>query len=74
MSRFLGFTIFFVIAGGLAIHTGLELPWFFDWFGRLPGDMVIRKESVTFYVPLTSSALISIVLTCFFSLFSGKGK
>jgi len=31
--------------------------------GRLPGDFVVRKGPVTFYFPLVTSILISILLT-----------
>lgn len=74
MSQFLGAAIFFIIAGGLVLHAGLELPWFAEWIGKLPGDMLIKKGSGTFYVPLSSSVLISAVLSFVLSLFSGKGK
>jgi hypothetical protein len=74
MSQFLGFAIFLVIAGGLVLHAGMELPWYLEWIGTLPGDMLIRKGGVVFYVPVTSSLLISAVLSFFFSLFSRKGN
>ncbi len=32
-------------------------------FGRLPGDIIIKKEHFTFYFPLVSMLLISVVLT-----------
>lgn len=72
MSQFLGIAIFIVIAAGLAIHAGIELPWFLEWIGHLPGDMLIKKSNLTIYVPITSSLLISAVLSCVFSLFSRK--
>jgi len=31
--------------------------------GRLPGDIVVERESFTVYVPLTTSLLVSVVLT-----------
>ncbi len=46
-----------VIAGvGLAMMAGLPL-------GRLPGDIIIRKGSGTFYFPLVTCILLSIILT-----------
>jgi uncharacterized protein HemY len=46
-----------VIAGiGLAMMLGLPL-------GRLPGDIAVRRGHVSFYFPLTTSILVSIVLT-----------
>ncbi len=31
------------------------------WFGRLPGDILVKRENVTFYFPLASSILISVI-------------
>ena len=38
--------------------------------GRLPGDIAIKKENFSFYFPITTSILISIVLSVLFYLFS----
>lgn len=35
---------------------------------RLPGDILIRRGNVTFYFPLATSLLISVLLTLIFSL------
>jgi Protein of unknown function (DUF2905) len=46
-----------VIAGiGLLMMAGLPI-------GRLPGDIVIRRGSGTFYFPLVTSILLSIIFT-----------
>ncbi len=37
--------------------------------GKLPGDILIKKENFTFYFPLTTSILISIFLTLFLTIF-----
>jgi hypothetical protein len=34
-----------------------------SWFGRLPGDFLIKRDHVTFYFPLATSFLLSLVLT-----------
>lgn len=39
------------------------------WVGKLPGDIVIKRENVTFYFPLATCILISVVLTLLFWLF-----
>jgi hypothetical protein len=45
------------VAGiGLLILLGVPL-------GRLPGDLSIRRGSVSFYFPLTTSIVLSVVLT-----------
>jgi hypothetical protein len=55
-----------VIAGiGLLVVLGLPI-------GRLPGDITIRRGNFTFYFPLASSILASIVLTILFMLFSRR--
>ena len=33
------------------------------WVGRLPGDIFIRKENFTFYFPLATCLIISLVLS-----------
>jgi hypothetical protein len=49
------------IAGiGLLVTLGLPL-------GRLPGDIVVRRDNFTFYVPLGTSILVSVVLTLVFT-------
>jgi uncharacterized protein HemY len=46
-----------VIAGiGLLVMIGLPI-------GRLPGDVTYRRGNTTFYFPLATSILLSIVLT-----------
>jgi len=34
-----------------------------SWFGRLPGDIRIERDSVRIYIPLASMLLVSIVLS-----------
>ena len=49
-----------VIAGiGLAMVFAGKIPW----LGRLPGDFLFRGKNVSFYFPLTTSVLISVILT-----------
>jgi len=38
------------------------------WFGRLPGDIVIRREGFTLYIPIATMILVSIVLTVLLNL------
>jgi hypothetical protein len=54
----------FIILMGLLLMVGDKIPW----IGRLPGDILIKKEKFTFYFPLTTSILISIILTLLFTL------
>jgi hypothetical protein len=34
--------------------------------GRLPGDIVVRRENFSFYFPLTTSIVISLLLSLLF--------
>ena len=54
-----------LIAGaGLLMTLGLPI-------GRLPGDFTFRRGNVSFYFPLTTSILVSILLTLVF-MFLGR--
>jgi len=55
----------FIILIGLLLLVGEKIPW----VGRLPGDIIIRKKNFTFYFPIVTSIIISIVLTLLFALF-----
>jgi hypothetical protein len=58
-----------VAAGVTLVLIGL-LVWSggLSWFGRLPGDIRIEKESVHIYIPLVSMFLISVVLSLILNL------
>jgi hypothetical protein len=38
------------------------------WFGRLPGDIIIKNGTTTFYFPITTMIIVSIVLTLLFNI------
>jgi len=42
------------------------------WLGRLPGDILIERKNFSFYFPLATSILISILLTVLFWLFGRR--
>lgn len=54
----LGGIALFLIGGGVYLAAKLGIP-----LGRLPGDIRIEGENGTFYFPLASSILVSVVLT-----------
>ncbi len=58
------FGIFMVIVG-LFLIFGSKVPF----IGKLPGDIVIKKGNFTFYFPLATSLLLSVILTILFSIF-----
>ena len=37
--------------------------------GRLPGDIIIRREGFSFYFPITTMIVVSIILTLIFRFF-----
>jgi xanthine/uracil permease len=47
-----------IVLIGLAVWSGA-----LGWFGRLPGDIRIERESVRVYIPLVSMLVISVVLS-----------
>jgi hypothetical protein len=50
---------------GLIFIFGSKVPG----LGRLPGDIFIKKENVTFFFPIVTCILISIIVTLILSLF-----
>ncbi len=59
-----------IIVGGLIFVVGIVLyvaPGLLNWFGSLPGDIRIRTQNTRIFIPLTSMALISIVLSLLLS-------
>jgi hypothetical protein len=55
------------VVGAVLLAVGLLLTYtnFFSWvkLGRLPGDIFFRKGNVSFYFPLATSILLSLILT-----------
>jgi hypothetical protein len=62
----------FLIGLGLVVlFAGLAWPWLARiGLGRLPGDILIQRGGTTFYFPLVTCLLISIVLSGLFWLFN----
>ena len=53
-----------IIIGLLLILIGLLYPLFKDiGFGRLPGDIVIKKENSSFYFPIVTCIVVSVVIS-----------
>jgi hypothetical protein len=53
-----------IAALGLLLIIAPKVPW----LGRLPGDILIRKKNFTFYFPIATSIVLSIVLTVLINL------
>jgi Protein of unknown function (DUF2905) len=66
-----------VFFGGLIVALGLVLMFAGRTnlpIGRLPGDFVYRGKHTTFYFPLVTSILLSVVLSIAFYLFGKLGR
>ncbi len=65
---------FLVIAGIVLVGLGLLLMaggrFSFFGLGRLPGDIVYKGKHVSFYFPIVTSLILSVVLTLIFWLIS----
>lgn len=62
--------------GLVVLGAVLAVIGFFLWklagrtpLGRLPGDIFVQRENVTFYFPVVTCLLLSLVLTLLFWLF-----
>jgi Protein of unknown function (DUF2905) len=60
-----------ILFGIVALVVGVGLLYLprISWLGRLPGDITVEREGFTFYFPLATSIVISIVLTLLLNLF-----
>ncbi len=57
-----------IAALGLVLMLGPKIPW----LGRLPGDILIKRGNTTFYFPVVTCIVLSIVITLLARLFGGK--
>ncbi len=60
-----------IVFGAIAILIGLVLlvaPRI-PGLGRLPGDILVRRDNFTFYFPLATGLIVSIVVTLLLNLF-----
>jgi hypothetical protein len=62
MGRLLVYIGLGIVALGLLLMAGVP-------FGRLPGDFMVRRGNFSFYFPLATSIIVSILLTLLLSLF-----
>ena len=61
----IGGVVLFLIGGGIFLASKFGIT-----FGRLPGDIRIEGENGSFYFPVTSSILVSVILTIVLNLIS----
>ncbi len=71
LGRTLVFLGILIVVLGVVLMLAPRVPF----IGRLPGDMLFRKGNVSFYFPIVTSILLSLLLTVlldlFFRLFRG---
>jgi len=61
----IGGIVLFLIGGGIYLAAKFGIP-----LGRLPGDIRIEGEKGSFYFPLATSILVSVLLTIVLNLIS----
>jgi hypothetical protein len=74
MMPFNGFGKLLILVGALLIIVGVAVILLgkIPGLGRLPGDIYIERRTFTFFFPLTTSILISVILSLLFYLFSRR--
>jgi hypothetical protein len=50
-----------IIVFGIIITFAGKIPW----LGRIPGDIQIKKDNFTFYFPLATCILVSVIVSFF---------
>ena len=61
------FGLIIFLVGGLFV-IGEKVPW----LGKLPGDICVQKNNFTFFLPITTSIVISVTLSLLLILFKRK--
>jgi uncharacterized protein HemY len=61
-----------ILAGAVLVVAGLVLLGIgkLPFLGKLPGDIMIKRENFTFYFPLATSVIIGILISLVLYLFS----
>ncbi len=53
-----------IILGIVIILAGVAWPWLKQLpFGNLPGDIVVKRSNFSFYFPITTMVLLSVVIS-----------
>ena len=53
-----------ILSGLMLLAAGVLWPWLSQWpWGRLPGDLRIERPGFSFYVPITTGLLLSVVIS-----------
>ncbi len=59
---------YLIVFGAIILIAGVVLTFFprLNFFGRLPGDITVKKENFSFYFPIVTSIVLSVLLTLIF--------
>ncbi|MEZ5359512.1 MAG: DUF2905 domain-containing protein [Candidatus Zixiibacteriota bacterium] len=57
-----------IIVIGIIVLLSPKIPW----LGKLPGDISIKGKNTTFYFPIVTSLVLSVILTIILNLFFRK--
>lgn len=64
MGDWSGISRILIVVGVLLVLAGLAWPLIAkSGLGRLPGDILIRRDGFTFYFPITTAILVSLVVS-----------
>ncbi len=66
MSKWLVITGLILVVIGLLLHY---FPWTLNWFGKLPGDIHKELDNGSFYFPITSMIIVSVLITVIVNFF-----
>jgi membrane protein implicated in regulation of membrane protease activity len=74
MMPFNGLGKLLILLGGILIIIGAAtvLVGKLPWLGRLPGDIYVERRNFTFFFPLTTSILVSVILSLVLYLLSKR--
>jgi hypothetical protein len=59
IGKLLIFAGIFILVLGIVFIFGDKIPY----IGRLPGDIIIKKKNFTFYFPIVTSIILSIIIS-----------
>ncbi len=64
LGKFLIFLGILIVVIGIVFLFSDKIPF----IGKLPGDIIIKKKNFTFYFPITTSILLSLIISLIFYL------
>jgi hypothetical protein len=61
-----GKTLIMIGAATMVLGAILLISGKIPWIGSLPGDIIVQKKNFTFYFPIATSILLSLLITLIF--------